>query len=128
MDNKKYKVLVVEDVIFQQKIIRMTLEELLCEVDIAGTGAEALELASKNKYNLIFMDLGLGDIDGLTVTEHIRNTEGKNQHTPIIALTAHAEEEIKNRCFQVGMNDFSNKPITQETAQAMLNKYVYKNF
>ena len=127
MDNKKYTVLVVEDVIFQQKIIRMILEELLCELDIAGTGAEALEFASKNNYDLIFMDLGLGDTDGLTVTEHIRNTEGKNQDTPIIALTAHGEDEIRNRCFQVGMNDFSNKPITQEIAQAMLNKHVYKN-
>lgn len=126
MDGKKIKVLVVEDVKFQQKIIMMILEGLSCEVDVADGGMQALELVSKNNYDLIFMDLGLGDTDGLTVTENIRNMEGKNKHTPIIALTAHAGDETKNRCFQVGMNDFTNKPITKETAQAMLDKYVSK--
>ncbi len=124
MENKKIKVLVVEDVKLQQKIVAMMLEELFCKVDLADTGLQALELASKNRYDIIFMDLGLGDTDGLTVTQTIRKMECKNKETPIIALTAHTEDKMKARCFKVGMNDFVNKPITEDIAKTMLNDYV----
>ena len=124
MGSKKISVLIVEDVKLQQKIAVMTLEGLSCKIDTADTGIQALELVSKNSYDIIFMDLGLGDTDGLTVTQTIRNMKGKNRSTPIIALTANAEKEMKARCFQVGMNDFMNKPITADAAQAMFDKYV----
>src|SRR6185369_15432786 len=94
----KYKILLVEDVKIAQKFAVMIFEAINCEVDTADTGAQAIELFNKKKYNLIFMDLGLEDMDGLTVTEAIRRMEKIDERVPIIALTAHSEEEMKEKC------------------------------
>lgn len=124
MQNLKYKVLMVEDLKVAQKVAKLILgNDLGCAVDIAETGAQALELANKNNYDLIFMDLGLPDIDGLTVTETIRKSDTQPK-VPIIALTAHGSEDYKSRCMEVGMNDFIVKPIKVEDGSRLINKYL----
>lgn len=122
----KYKILLVEDMKIAQKIASLRLAELGCDVDTAETGTQALELINKRKYDLIFMDLGLEDMDGLTVTETIRKMEGQGSHVPIVALTAHEAEDIKENCFRVGMNDFLVKPLTVTNGRAILEKYIAK--
>lgn len=118
----KIKVLVVEDVKIAQKIAVMILEAKGCEVDTADTGTQALEQVNKHDYAIIFMDLGLDDIDGLTVTETIRKMENGKKHTPIIALTAHADEDIKAKCIAVGMDSLIEKPLTAESAKSIIAK------
>lgn len=124
MAKAKYKVLMVEDLKVAQKVAKLMLtNDLDCNVDIAETGAQALDLADKNDYDLILMDLGLPDIDGLTVTETIRKSDRQPQ-VPIIALTAHGSEDCKTRCIEVGMDDFIVKPIRVEDGSRLINKYI----
>ncbi|MDB6095746.1 MAG: GacS/BarA family sensor protein [Francisellaceae bacterium] len=125
---QKAQILLVEDLKIAQKVAILTLEDLNCEVDVAETGLEALEKIKIKSYQLIFMDIGLPDIDGLTITETIRRQESiytTQKFTPIIALTAHSnDEELKRQCLEVGINDYIIKPLKPENAQVILNKYL----
>ncbi len=119
-----YKILVVEDHPVAQRIAQMILEKLHCEVDLADTGLTALSKAEENHYDLIFMDIGLPDIDGIELTRKIRASEHITQQPPIIALTANFNESHKSQCLTTGMNDLMLKPLTRKTAQAMIAKWV----
>lgn len=123
MHNFKYKALLVEDLRIAQKVAVLRLNEQGVEVDIAESGAQALELVGKKPYDLIFMDLGLDDISGLAVMEIIRKTAGKNRCTPIIVLTAHDSPETRENCSRAGVDDFFVKPLTAENIQFILKKY-----
>ena len=118
-------ILVVEDNFIAQKAAQSLLQSCQCQVDIASNGKEALELWKQNEYDLIFMDIGLPDIDGYQVTRHIRvQEEAKNRRTPIIALTAYAGDENKQRCIEAGMNAVLCKPLTQKSAEDALNALI----
>jgi len=120
----KINILVVEDDPIAQMSVRGTLEGKLCtNFALAKTGQEALNLIAKNKYDLIFMDLGLPDIIGTDVAKKIRETD---QETPIIALTAHDKPNIRDTCKSVGMNDFMVKPLDIIKAKTILQKYLAK--
>ncbi len=107
-----YRILVVEDDLFAQKISKVMLEKLGCKIDIATNGAEAIDLIHSKNYDIIFMDIGLPDITGLLITEKIRNSENSNSKTPIIGLTAQASNEEKIECEKIGMNNVISKPAT----------------
>ncbi len=124
MDTSKHRVLLVEDVKIAQKVASLRLAELGCEVDTADSGAQALALFNRNHYDLIFMDLGLGDMDGLTITETIRKMEAAGAHVPIIALTANYAADIKGSCLEAGMDDFLCKPLTLANAHEILQKFI----
>jgi len=119
------KLLLVEDHRVAARIAKTILIQLGCEVDIAETGKAALELAEKNAYDLIFMDIGLPDIDGWRVAEQIRSSQNLTQ-VPIIALTAHAENEEKQRCLAIGMNMVITKPLTKKWAESVLENFIPK--
>lgn len=127
MRNDPIKVLLVEDHSIAQKVELEVLKQLNCAVDAANNGVNALEFLSKNKYDIVFMDLGLPDIDGLTLTETIRRSGGKNASIPIVALTVYSDNEYKNRAIWVGMNDFIAKPLTTENCEKALRTYVTSN-
>lgn len=120
------KILVVEDHAIAQKIAVFVLNTLDCETDVASCGQEALELFHKNYYDLVFMDIGLPDMDGFTVTRSIRSKEDKLNPIPVIALTAHSNESIRLQAIEAGMNDFLVKPLTKESCAMMLKKFVYE--
>lgn len=122
----KAKVLVVEDHKIAQKIAVFFLNALGCQADIASSGSEALELFHKNHYDLIFMDIGLPDTDGFTVTKSIRSKEDKSNPVPVVALTAHANDLTRLQAIEVGMNDFLVKPLTKESCEMTLKKFVYE--
>ncbi len=126
MNNSKIKVLLVEDIKIAQKAAVMMLEELNCEIDTADSGTQALKLVNQKSYDIIFMDLGLDDMDGFIVTETIRKIEGNTKYTPIVALTAHSDADIKVKCLKVGIDDFIEKPIGLDNGRHVLEKYVYK--
>lgn len=115
------KILVVED---NQIVSRITKDVLLkefdCHVDIAETGEAALDLVEQNIYALILMDIGLPDMDGCTVTEQIRaKMSNPNSKSPIVAVTAHAEDEEKKTFIRVGMNRVIIKPLDKAVAQSL---------
>ncbi|MAU00544.1 MAG: two-component system response regulator [Anaerolineaceae bacterium] len=104
------KILVVEDSPMIQEIL---IERLLLrdyEVVAANNGQEAVELAQRERPDLILMDISLPVMDGWEATQCIRNIDNIKD-TPIIALTAHALIEDRNKSLELGCNDFETKPI-----------------
>ena len=114
------RILLVEDYEMIAKVSKSIFEELQCKVDIAMNGKEALELSTKNEYDLILLDIGLPDIDGYTIAKQIR--ENKNPliaKTPIVALTGHLEAEERKICIDAGMDEMASKPLTYELAKSL---------
>lgn len=121
-----FKILLVEDDRVQQ-MGAMTMLKASCpnaQIEIADTGKLAIERAVQNDYEIIFMDVGLPDIKGTEVTKKIRKL--KKTNIPIIALTANADNAIKNECMQSGMNDFLNKPLTAKKILDAIRLWVGK--
>ncbi len=123
MEHKFKKILVVEDHSLAQKMVVMTLKAVGSnDVDVANNGTEAFNQFQEKHYDLIFMDLGLPDIDGYTVTKKIRDLEKQKLRAPvtIVALTAHIEEKCKNNALNSGMDNFLSKPISLEQARDII--------
>jgi signal transduction histidine kinase/response regulator of citrate/malate metabolism len=124
-DKQEFKVLLVEDNPIAQKVAESILSKMRCAADIAETGKKAIDLWKASHYDLVFMDIGLPDMDGYEVTHQIRLQElAKKTHAPIIALTAHAGEENKKRCIDAGMNAVLTKPLTPKNCTDMLEAFI----
>lgn len=105
------RLLVVEDDLASQKVIYLMLRDLgYKNIDLVGTGQRAIEAFTRNKYDLIILDIGLPDIDGLDTSKEVRKSS-KNDKTAVIALTAFSREEIEEKCYASGINDVIIKPI-----------------
>ncbi len=120
-------VLVVEDNMVNQQLATRLLEKKGFHVDVATNGFEAIELFKANRYDLIFMDCLMPDMDGYETTQIIREIEKTRKldsRTPIIALTAHAIEGEADRCFQVGMDEFVTKPFKLKQLEMVLERYI----
>jgi two-component system aerobic respiration control sensor histidine kinase ArcB len=118
-------ILVVEDSYIAQSVVKSLLTGLSCRVDVASKGDEALALYQKNTYDLLFLDIGLGDgIDGYEVTRRLRKRTDSTKWVPIIALTAHNAEDQKQRCIAAGMDAMLIKPLTQADAVEVLKTFV----
>lgn len=113
------KILLVEDCNVAQKIGRYILEDMGIQVSSAYNGALALKLSCEYRYDLILMDVGLGDIPGSKATKRIRKSS-LNRSTPIVALTAHQDQEMRDHCFDCGMDGYIVKPLTKEIFQETL--------
>lgn len=122
-DQINANVLLVEDNALNQKIAKILLEELGCHVDIVDNGKQAIESNRIKQYDIIFMDVGLPDMDGISITKAIRK-ENIHQNVPIIALTAHALEQDRERCLQASMNDVLTKPIKSVDLKRILAQCV----
>ena len=114
----------MEDSDIAASVVINMLSAMNCKVDLADKGKLAVQLAGKNLYDLIFMDIGLPDIDGYEVTKRIRLNEFNKEHVPIIALTAHVDEENKKHCISIGMNAVLSKPLKKENAEDILNSFI----
>lgn len=123
----KNRILVVEDNALAAHIVMDMLSTMNCQVDIAKTGSLAVQLAADNLYDLIFMDIGLPDIDGYEVTKRIRLAAFNKKHVPIVALTAHVDEENQQSCVSAGMNGILTKPLLKEKAEDILNTFIPDN-
>jgi len=119
------KVLVVDDYLINLELTKQLLELMACEVDTAANGLEALEQMKDNKYDLIFMDIQMPEMDGVEATKEIRKKDSdENRHTPIIALTAHAIQGDREKYLNEGMDDYLSKPITGSDLEKILIKYL----
>ena len=83
------------------------------DVSVASDGIAALKMAEESLYDLILLDMQMPGMDGAMVAERFRRFEAEQQqeHTLIIGLTAHALDEVEQRCFEAGMDDFLTKPV-----------------
>lgn len=113
-------ILLVEDEPINQKVVQMMLDNIGCRYDSANSGTAAIELIKKNTYDLIFMDIQLPDLNGVEVTQKIRDA-GIN--TPIIATTAYSFEDELDNFIISGMNDVLLKPFRQEQINTMIQKW-----
>ncbi|HLF88395.1 MAG TPA: response regulator, partial [Anaerolineales bacterium] len=118
------RILLAEDNPVNQKLAIALLTRLGYPVDIVENGFQALEAFQRGQYNLILMDVQMPEMDGFRATQQIRVQEIEGQHTPIIAMTAHAMMGDRERCLEAGMDDYISKPIHPEELQEKLNQWV----
>jgi signal transduction histidine kinase/CheY-like chemotaxis protein/HPt (histidine-containing phosphotransfer) domain-containing protein len=122
IDLRGIKVLLVEDNVFNQAVAVQVLTKLGCDVVVASNGKEALEAFDAQKFDIILMDLQMPGIDGFEATSIIRAKE-TSRRTPIIAQTAHAFAEDRQRCLEVGMDEHISKPIKVPELIAVLKHF-----
>jgi len=118
------RVLLVEDNAVNQKLARRLLEKAGLIVDTAVNGREAVEKAGEGRYRVIFMDCQMPEMDGFEATVQIRRNEGAARHTPIIAMTAYALPQDRERCLKVGMDGYLSKPISDADLRRMLETWL----
>lgn len=120
------RILVVEDNEINQMVSKAMLENLNCEVIIACNGAEAVSAFSSQHFDLILMDCNMPVMDGFEATRRIRALEQQENAapTPIVALTAHAFEHIKQECFDAGMDEYLSKPADQTQLGNLLQQFL----
>ncbi|QDK37375.1 ATP-binding protein [Bdellovibrio sp. NC01] len=119
----KLNILVAEDNPVNQLIIRGMLAKMGHGFTVVENGKLALEELENAKYDLVLMDCHMPEMDGYLATQKIREMQ-KFKSTPIIAMTASAMSDEKDRCLQVGMTDYIAKPLNLATVEAILQKYI----
>lgn len=107
------RVLLAEDNPINQEVIRELIDDAGLAVDVAGDGYQALALARTNPYRLVLLDIQMPGLDGIAVARDIRHIQGYAQ-IPVLALTANAFEEDKEKCLAAGMNAHLGKPVDPE--------------
>jgi CheY-like chemotaxis protein len=99
------------------------LEKRGHRVEIAGNGMEALQMLARHSFDLVFMDVQMPEMDGLTATGLIREGERTTgEHLRIVALTAHAMKGDQERCLAAGMDDYLSKPIRAQELDDLLDR------
>ncbi|MCU4155013.1 response regulator [Carboxylicivirga sp. A043] len=118
-------ILLVEDNFSNQQIIILYIKDEVKKIEVAFNGKEALDKFGKVKYDLILMDVQMPIMDGFKATEKIRQIEkSTGTHTPIIAVTANAFPEDKERCLATGMDDYISKPFQPEDLIRKMKKHL----
>lgn len=117
------RVLVVDDNSINQQVASEILQRAGVVVELASSGAEALELLASTQFDAVLMDIQMPEMDGYQATQRIRAIE-RLAALPVIAMTAHAMSGYRERCLAMGMNDYITKPIEPGTLFTTLAKWV----
>ncbi len=121
-DESPLAILVAEDNLINQRVASRMFEKMGYKIDIASDGKQALVAATTKKYDLIFMDMQMPEMNGIEATTHILASEKAG--TPIIiAMTANASTGDKSRCLEAGMRDFITKPVQLEGLRKTLDTW-----
>jgi PAS domain S-box-containing protein len=115
--------LVVEDNPINQMVIVSSLSRLGYDVDAAANGAVALEHLDRNRYAAVFMDCQMPVMDGYEATSELRRREGRDRHTPVIAITASAMAGDRQLCLDAGMDDYLTKPLVLDELMSVLRRW-----
>ncbi len=118
---EKRKILIAEDNVMNQKYISRLMEKMEIDFDLVDNGKQAVEFAFKNEYSDILMDIQMPVMDGYQATKEIRNVDNCNQNTRIIALTASALKEDRDKAFELGFTDYLSKPFNPEQLKEKLD-------
>jgi PAS domain S-box-containing protein len=123
---KNIRVLLAEDNSVNQKVMIHMLEKYGCAITPSSNGREATDQYRRHSFDIIFMDCQMPEIDGYEATKIIRRLEKKLDRVavPIIAVTANALKGDKERCLDVGMDDYIPKPFTRNDLESVLMKWI----
>ena len=121
---KQLRVLLAEDNEMNQRVALYRLRMLEHHVDLAINGVEALKLLDQREYDVVLMDIHMPGLDGYATTAEIRRREGNRRHTWIIAMTANALPEDREKCLSAGMDDYLVKPVQAPALVRALEKSV----
>jgi CheY-like chemotaxis protein len=116
-------VLLAEDNAVNQKVGLRILKRFGCQVDVAGNGRQAVEMAARARYDLILMDCRMPEMDGFEACRNIREGLPAGVHVPIVALTAHAITGAREDCLSAGMDDFLTKPVHPADLERVLLRW-----
>jgi signal transduction histidine kinase/CheY-like chemotaxis protein len=116
-------ILLAEDNPINQIVASSILDEMAYKTDVAENGREVLEMLRRRPYDVIFMDMQMPEMDGVTATRHIRAEYPADRQPIIIAMTANAMDGGKQECLAAGMNDYISKPILPEAIEAALQRW-----
>jgi len=118
------RILVVEDNPINQRLAVRRLQKMGAEVAVANDGVEAVEAIGGGTYDLILMDCQMPRLDGFAATRAIRQREAEGRRTPIVAMTANAMPDDRQRCLAAGMDDYVAKPIEQRELADVLQRWL----
>jgi two-component system, sensor histidine kinase and response regulator len=122
---RRLRLLVADDNHINQKVAVSLLEKMGHRADVVGNGKEALEAFKLVPYDIILMDVQMPEMDGFEASRQIRAIEErKGRHTPIIAITAHARKEDREKCLVAGIDDYVSKPIKPEDLKAAIARRI----
>ncbi|MDD3473905.1 MAG: response regulator, partial [Syntrophaceae bacterium] len=121
------KILLAEDNVVNAMLARKILEKAGHSVCWAQNGKIALEMLAQDHFDVVFMDVSMPEMDGLESTRRIRDMENEfGGHVPIIAMTAHALKDDKEKCLKAGMDGYVSKPINIAELFKVLNSFLKK--
>ena len=119
------KILVVDDVTMNLKVVEGLLKATKIQIDTAVSGSECLECVKTTPYQMIFLDHMMPEMDGLETLEHMKNlADNPNAQTPVIMLTANAIVGAKEEYIEAGFTDYLTKPIRETELLEMILKYL----
>jgi len=120
--SRRFRILVAEDNRVNQQIVLAMLGKAGHDVELVENGVEAVRRVTEERYDLVLMDVQMPEMDGLEATKAIRALGGY-EDLPIVAVTAHALSEERQRCRDAGMNDFLSKPFRPHALLAMVERW-----
>ena len=120
-------ILCVDDNIYNASLVNALLSETNVNMTLAHDGAEALLLAEKQRFDLIFMDIRMPHMDGFEALKRIRNSQNKNINTPVIALSAHISDNEHDELAACSFNDYLIKPINKNSLLQVIRKWITFN-
>ncbi|TMC54135.1 MAG: response regulator [Chloroflexi bacterium] len=118
------RVLVVDDNVANQRVALRMVERLGYRGDVAATGAEAVTMLGKGRYDAVLMDCQMPEMDGYEASRQIRHDERGGRRVPIIAMTADAVSGERERCLAAGMDDYISKPVKLHVVAAVLERWL----
>lgn len=118
------RILLAEDNITNQQVAVGIVKKLGYEIEVVENGREAVKAVASGNFDLVLMDCQMPEMDGLEATALIRKELAEGTNIPIIALTAHALNSYRDKCFAVGMNDYLSKPFNVKELQKILAKWL----
>ncbi len=117
------KILIADDSRINQRLAQGILEGLGYKADLASTGVEVLNAIMETRYDFIFMDVQMPEMDGVEAAREIRDNIPAEIRPKVIAMTANNEDSEIRKCLEAGMIDSIGKPISRESVQAIINKW-----
>lgn len=117
------RILLVEDEPINQEVSLALLEDIGLDVDLAEDGVQAVDMAGRKAYDLILMDMQMPNLNGIDATRQLRGLPAYAR-TPIVAMTANAFDEDRQRCLDAGMNDHIGKPVNPNVLYDVLLKWL----
>ena len=121
---RRYRILLAEDNTVNQMVAVRLLDKLGYSVDVVADGQEAIASVASISYDLVLMDCQMPEVDGYQATRAIRASSGFQRDIPIVALTANAMTDDREKCLAAGMNDYIAKPVRRDELQEVLERWL----